>query len=452
MAKTYRPYLPDQILLLPPSLRDWLPDNHLAYFLSDLIDQLDLRAIEGPYEQEERGYPPYHPRMMTKILVYGYCVGVFSSRRLQKRLQEDVAFRVLAAGNEPDFRTISDFRKIHLQALEGLFRQVLRMALELGAMKVGRVAIDGSKLGANASKHKAMSYQRMKEQEKRLREEVRRLLQQAEAMDAAEDAEYGPKNIGDELPAELARREERLQRIREAKRALEERARAEANKQDEDQDADPPVDGQGGKRHERKNTKGKPKLADQYNFTDPQSRIMKGPDGFVQAYNAQIAVEPMLQLIVGQAVTQQENDKKQLLPMIATVQEQAGEKPTTVLADNGYFSEQNLNGAAKLRVEAYIAVGKDKHNQSTPPCPRGPIPRSATLLQRMHRKLQTIAGRAIYARRKVIVEPVFGQIKQGQGFRRFLLRGIQKVQGEWALVCMTHNLLKLHRACCLESK
>jgi transposase len=448
MAKTYRPYLPDQILLLPPSLRDWLPDNHLAYFVSDVIDQLDLSAIEDPYEQEERGYPPYHPRMMTKILVYGYCVGVFSSRRLQKRLQEDVGFRVLAAGNEPDFRTISEFRKIHVKALEGLFRQVLRMALELGAMKLGRVAIDGSKLGANASKHKAMSYQRMKEQEKRLREEVRRLLQHAEAIDAAEDAEYGPENMGDELPAELARREQRLQRIREAKRALEERARAEAD--NEDKDADPPVEGCGGKhRKKNKKVKGKPGATDQYNFTDPQSRIMKGPDGFVQAYNAQIAVEPMLQLIVGQAVTQQENDKKQLLPMIGTVQQQAGQKPTAVLADNGYLSERNLNGAAKLRVEAYVAAGKDKHNQTTPPCPRGPIPRSATVLQRMCRKLQTVAGRAIYARRKTIVEPVFGQIKQRQGFRRFLLRGIQKVQGEWALVCMTHNLLKLHRVCCM---
>jgi transposase len=447
MAKTYRPYLPDQILLLPPSLRDWLPDNHLAYFVSDLIDQLDLSAIEARYEQEERGYPPYHPRMMTKVLVYGYCVGVFSSRRLQKRLQEDVAFRVLAAGNEPDFRTISDFRKLHVKALEGLFRQVLRMALELGAIKMGRVAIDGSKVGANASKHKAMSFQRMKEQEKRLREEVRRLLQQAAAIDAAEDAEYGPDKMGDELPAELARREERLQRIREAKRALEERARAEAD--DHDQDADRPGGGPGGK-HQKKNdkVKGQPKATEQYNFTDPQSRIMKAPDGFLQAYNAQIAVEPMLQLIVGQSVTQQENDKKQLLPMIGTVQEQAGQKPSAVLADNGYCSEHNLNGAAKLGVEAYIAVGKDKHNQITPPCPRGPIPKSATVLERMHRKLQTVAGRAIYGRRKVIVEPVFGQIKQRQGFRRFLLRGIQKVQGEWALVCMTHNLLKLHRVCC----
>jgi transposase len=434
MAKTYRPYLPEQDLLLPPSLRDWLPENHLAYFVGDVIDQLDLKAIEGYYEQEERGYPPYHPRMMTKVLVYGYCVGVFSSRKLEKRLQEDVGFRVLAAGNEPDFRTISEFRRIHLEALEGLFQQVLRMALALGAMKLGRVAIDGSKVKANASKHKAMSYRRMQEDEKRLREEVRRLFQRAEAIDAAEDAEYGPDRRGDELPAELGRREERLRRIREAKRALEERARAEAE-----------AEGQA----EEEAAKAKPETKAQYNFTDPESRIMKGPDGFLQGYNAQMAVEPVLQLIVGQAVTQEANDKKQLLPMLERVKQQCGQKPTAVLADNGYFSEENLRGAAQMRVEAYVAVGKQKHNEIVPPCPRGPIPKKATLLERMRRKLHTVAGRAIYARRKVIVEPVFGQIKQRQGFRQFLLRGIQKVQGEWALVCMTHNLLKLHRACCM---
>jgi transposase len=433
MAKTYRPYLPEQDLLLPPSLRDWLPENHLAYFVSDLIDQLDLRAIEGYYEQEERGYPPYHPRMMTKMLVYGYCVGVFSSRKLEKRLQEDVGFRVLAAGNEPDFRTISDFRKIHVAALEGLFQQVLRMALQLGAMKLGRVAIDGSKVKANASKHKAMSYHRMEEDEKRLRQEVCRLLERAEAIDAAEDAAYGPENRGDELPAELGRREERLRRIREAKRALEERARAEAEAEGKGQEEQAQV---------------KPEAQMQYNFTDPESRIMKGPDTFVQGYNAQISVEPTLQLIVGEAITEQANDKQQLLPMLQRVQEQSGQKPIAVLADNGYFSEANLKGAAKMRIEVYVAVGKQKHSQTVPPCPRGPIPKSATPLERMRRKLRTRAGRAIYARRKAIVEPVFGQIKQRQGFRQFLLRGIQKVRGEWALVCMTHNILKIHRVCC----
>jgi transposase len=432
MAKTYRPYLPEQDLLLPPSLRDWLPENHLAYFVSDIIDQVDLTAIESYYEREERGYPPYHPRMMTKVLVYGYCVGVFSSRRLQKRLQEDVAFRVLAAGNEPDFRTISDFRKLHLGALEGLFQQVLRMALELGAMKLGRVAIDGSKLKGNASKHKAMSYQRMKEQEQRLRAEVRGLLRKAEATDAEEDAQYGRDNLGDDLPAELQRREERLRRILEAKRALEERARAEAGAEGKDKE-------------EQEKVKPAPKT--QYNFTDPESRILKGPDGFLQGYNAQIAVEPVLQLIVGQGVTQEANDKRQLLPMLRKVKEQSGHEPSTVLADNGYLSEENLKGAARMQVDAYVAVGKQKHNQNVPPCPRGPIPKTATLLERMQRKLRTIIGRKIYARRKAIVEPVFGQIKSRQGFRQFLLRGTNQVRGEWALVCMTHNILKLHRAC-----
>src|SRR6266705_1091475 len=282
MAKTYKTYLPEQNLLLPPSLRDWLPEDHLVYCVSDVVDELDLSVIESVYEEEDRGQPPYHPRMMTKILVYGYCVGVFSSRRIQKRLEEDVAFRVLAAGNQPDFRTISDFRKLHLQALEELFQQVLRLVLEMGALKLGRVALDGSKVKANASKHKAMSYGRMEETEKRLREEVQELLEQAETADAEEDARYGRDQRGDELPAELARRETRIQRIHEAKRALEGRAREQAESEDQ-----PPEEA-------------KPDAKAQYNFTDPESRLMKGPDGFVQAYNTQIAVEPNFQFIVGQ--------------------------------------------------------------------------------------------------------------------------------------------------------
>jgi transposase len=436
MAKTYRPYLPNQDLLLAPSLRDWLPEEHLAYFVSDLVDTLDLSAIESYYEKEQRGYPPYHPRMMTKVLVYGYCVGVFSSRRLQKRLQEDIGFRVLAAGNEPDFRTLSDFRKIHLRTLEGLFEQVLRMALELGAMKLGRVAIDGSKVKANASKHKAMSYKRMKEEQKRLKEEVRRLLAEAERTDAEEDARYGRNRSGDELPAELQRREERLKRIREAKRALEERAREEAEAKAAEQSQT---------EEKAKKKKAKPKADDQYNFTDAESRIMKAPDTFVQGYNAQIAVEPVMQLIVGQAVTQQGNDKKQLLPMIARVQEQAGQKPTQVLADSGYTSEASLRAAEEADVDAYLAVAREKHNQPPEACPRGPLPKRASRAERMRRKLQTKTGHAIYTTRKAIVEPVFGQIKQARGFRQFLMRGLEKVQGEWALVCMAHNVLKLHR-------
>src|ERR1035437_5846616 len=225
MSKGYRPYLPDQDLLLPPSLQEWLPEGHLVYFVSDVVDQLDLSAVHAVYGEEKRGQPPYDPRLMIKLLVYGYCTGVFSSRRIQKRLQEDIPFKVLAAGNEPDFRTISDFRKIHIGTLQGLFEQVLEMALEVGAVKVGRVTLDGTKVKANASKHKAMSYGRMKEKQEQLRDEVKQLLEQAEAADAAEDGQYGKNRRGDELPEELQRRESRLRKIKEAKRVVEARAR-----------------------------------------------------------------------------------------------------------------------------------------------------------------------------------------------------------------------------------
>ncbi len=427
MAKTYRPYVPEQDLLLPPSLRDWLPENHLAYFVSDLIDQLDLSAITAVYEDEERGYPPYHPVMLTKVLVYAYCVGVFSSRKIQRRLAEDVAFRVLAAGNAPDFRTISDFRKTHLATLKGFFEQVLRLARELGAPRVGRVALDGSKVKANASKHKAMTYGRMCDKQKQLREEVNHLLAQAEAADLAEDAEYGVDRRGDELPAELQRRETRLKRIREAKRALEARARDEAA-------AGKPA------------ASAKPESKAQYNFTDPESRIMKGPDGFVQAYNVQVAVDEQ-QLIVGQAVTQETNDKQQLMPMIATIAQQSGDTPTALLADAGYCSDENLAAIADTTIDAYISTRKQTHGERPGPCPRGPLPKTATRVDRMSRKLHTQAGAAVYAARKAIVEPVIGQIKQARGFRQFLLRGFEQVQGEWSLVCTTHNILKLYRLC-----
>ena len=429
MAKTFRSYLPEQDFLLPPSLRDWLPENHLAYFVSDLVDALDLSAIVGPYHEEERGQPPYHPIMMTKVLVYAYCVGVFSSRKIERRLSEDVAFRVLAAGNQPDFRTIADFRKIHLAALHGLFVQVLQLARAAGVLQVGRVAIDGSKVQASASKHKAMSYRRMQERETALAQEVHHLLTQAEATDAQEDAAHGRAHRGDDLPAELQRRETRLRRIREAKRALEERAKQEA---------------------EAKPTAGEPAKPDekaQYNFTDPESRIMKGPDGFVQAYNAQVAVEGVCQLIVGQAVTQEVNDKRQLQPMIAAVMAQSGEAPRQVLADSGYCSEDNLRYTGGTEIDAYIATGRIKHSDPDRRCPRGPLPKDATLTDRMRRKLQTKRGQAIYRLRKTIVEPVFGQIKYARGFRQFLLRGLRKIQAEWALVCVGHNILKLYGLC-----
>jgi transposase len=434
MGKSYRPYHPDEELLLPPSLREWLPEDHLAYFISDMGDNLDLSAMDAVYGSERRGQPPYDPLMMTKLLLYGYCVGVFSSRRIEKRLVEDIAFRILAAGNQPNFRTISDFRKIHLKTLSGLFEQVLTIALEAGALKLGRVALDGTKIKANASKHKAMSYDRMGEKEKQIRSEVKQLLDRAEAADAEEDERHGKDQRGDELPEELQRRESRLKKIREAKRALEARAREKA------------AEGNGPK-------EGKPKAKDQHNFTDPESRIMKGADGFVQAYNAQAVVEPVLQLIVGQAVTNVTNDKQQLIPMVETMERQSGQRPQEVLADSGNCSEHNLerldadeNPAA--RITGYVATERQKHDEYRQACPRGPLPEDASRVERMKRRLQTKAGKPIYAARKTIVEPVFGQIKHARGFREFLMRGIEKVSGEWALVCLTHNILKLHRVWC----
>ena len=431
MGKPYRSYLPEQDLLLPPSLRDWLPDSHLVYFVSDVVDQLDLSAIEKVYEKEWRGQPPYHPRLMVKLLVYGYCLGVRSSRKIAQRLVEDVPFRVLAAGNQPDFR------KIHLEALEQLFQQVLRLALEAGALKLGRVALDGTKMKANASKHKAMSWGRMKQAERQIAAEVKQMLAEAEQADAAEDALHGPDKSGQELPEELQRRKTRLEKIRQAQKALQQRAREKAAAQDQ---APEEV------------RKAKPRDKDQYNFSDPESRIMKGGDGFLQGYNAQAAVEGVCQLIVGQTVTQAANDKEQLTPLLQAVEQQAGQRPAEVLADSGYCSEQNLEALESAaepekQIEAYIATRKDQHGQRRPPAKRGPLRRAATRVERMKRKLQTRAGAKVYAQRKWIVEPVFGQIKQGRGMRGFLFRGLEKVRGEWALICLTHNILKMHTLC-----
>jgi transposase len=435
MAKGYRTYLPEQDLLLPASLREWLAEDHLVYFVSDVVDQLDLSSMYAVYEKEERGQPPYDPRLMTKLLVYGYCIGVFSSRRIQKRLREDIPFKVLSAGNEPDFRTISDFRKIHIETLQGLFEQVLSMALECGAIQLGRVSLDGTKLKANASKHKAMSYGRMKEKQEQLKAEVKQLLDQAAAADETEDRQYGGRR-GDELPEELRRRETRLAKIKEAKKAVEQRARDKAAEE--------------GKSAEEAK-RAKPDDKDQYNFTDPESRMMKGSDGFVQGYNAQAAVEPKLLLIVGQTVTEATNDKKQLIPMVELIEQQSGQRPEAILADNGYCSEQNLErleSADELerRIEGFIATGKQKHGEHRLPAKRGPLPKGATRVDRMKRKLKTKVGKAVYAARKCVVEPVFGQIKQARGFRQFLLRGKEKVKGEWALLCLTHNILRLHAA------
>jgi len=435
MPKGYRTYLPEQDLLLPPSLRQWLPENHLVYFVSDVVDQLDLSAMHAVYEKEKRGQPPYDPRLMTKLLVYGYCTGVFSSRRIQKRLHEDIPFKVLAAGNEPDFRTISDFRKIHIETLQSLFEQVLAMALECGAIKLGRVSLDGTKLKANASKHKAMSYGRMKEKQQQLKQEVKQLLEQAESADQEENRQYGGQR-GDELPEELQRRETRLAKIQQAKKVVEQRARDKAAEE-----------GKSAPEAQRAT----PDDQDQYNFTDPESRIMKGSDGFVQGYNAQAAVEPELLLIVGQSVTEAANDKKQLKPMAELIEQQSGQRPEAILADNGYCSEENLEhlesaDEPERKIEGFIATGKQKHGEHRLAAKRGPLPKGATKVDRMKRKLQTKVGKAVYATRKCVVEPVFGQIKQARGFRQFLLRGKEKVRGEWALLCLTHNVLRLHAA------
>jgi len=434
VGKTYRAYQPEQALLLPPDLRDWVRAEHLVWFVSDLVDTLELTAIEAYYEAETRGQPPYHPRLMVKLLVYGYCQGVRSSRKIAQRLDEDVAFRALAAGNRPDFRTISDFRKIHLKALEGLFEQVLRLALESGALQLGRVALDGTKMKANASKHKAMSWKRMLETEKRLRREAREILAAAEQADDADDARWGDKR-GDELPEELARRKSRLARIGEAKKALTARARersAEAGEPEEEA------------------RKARPRDKDQYNFTDPESRIMKAGGGFEQSYNAQAAVEPDGQLIVGQTLTNEANDKRQLQPLVESVERQAGRRPTEVLADSGYCSERNLEyleseDEPDKAVKAWVAVAKTKRQAEPEAPPRGRPPAGLTRVERMRRKLRTKAGKKVYARRKAIVEPVFGQIKQARGIRQFLLRGLEQARGEWALICTTHNILKLHR-------
>jgi len=430
VGKTYRPYQPEQALLLPPNLRDWLPEGHLAYFVCDLVDELDLSAIEAHYEAEKRGQPPYHPRLMVKLLVYGYCVGVRSSRKIAQRLDEDVAFRALAADNRPDFRTLSDFRKIHLEALSALFEQVLRLALEAGAMKLGRVALDGTKLKANASKHKAMSWKRMNETEQRLRREVEEILAEAGQVDEAEDARWGEAR-GDELPAELARRQSRLERIREAKEALRQRARERAEAAGEAAEPAQPED------------------KDQYNFSDPESRIMKAADGFAQAYNAQAAVEPATQIIVGQTLTNEANDKKQLQPLVEAIEQQSGQRPSAVLADSGYCSEKNLEYLASEQqpekaIAAWVATGRTKRGEAPGKAPRGRPPAGLTRAQKMRRKLLTKAGRKIYGQRKAIVEPVFGQIKQARGIRQFLLRGLEKARGEWGLICLTHNVLKMH--------
>lgn len=446
-TRTFRPYEPDQMYLMPPSLREWLSEGHLAYFVMDVVNSLDLSKIMEKYGGSARGTVPYDPRMMVSALVYGYCVGVSSSRKIERKMDEDVAFRVIGAGEHPDFRTISDFRKDHLEALKGLFVQVLKLCEKAGLVKLGRVALDGTKMNANASKHKAMSYERMTKEESRLKEEVEKLLREAEETDEREDAEYGRDKRGDELPAELAFRESRLKKIGEAKEALEREARdaALAKRQEmEERELQ-------GSRRDRKpsDPDPHPDPKSQKNFTDAESRIMPSSSdkgSFVQGYNCQAAVDGDHQVIVAEDVTQQTNDKQQAVPMLEQVEENTGKNPRKALMDAGYFSEDNIKEGADLAGELFIPPDRQKHGKQAPAAPRGRIPESLSVADRMRRKLRTKLGRSVYAERKKIVEPVFGQIKQARGFRQFLLRGLKKVKGEWSLICATHNLLKLWRA------
>ena len=449
MGKTYRSWSPNQQYLLPPSVQDWLPGNDLVYFLLDTVKELDISAIIRVYEQETRGFPPFHPRMMVALLLYSYCRGIFSSRKIMHACQERLSFKVIVGDDIPNFRTISDFRKLHLAKLQQLFVQVLQLCSEAGLVKLGHIALDGTKVKANASRHKAMSYGRMKQEEKRLTEEIKQLLERAESIDEQEDAAYGVDRRGDELPEELSRRQSRLKRIQEAKKALEAKARAaalETRKQREEQDAhnaDKPKRGR-----KRKAVSEVPADNKQYNFTDPESSIMKANNkGWDQCGNAQAAVDSKNQIIVACDVTNESNDKQQFVPLIEQAEENIGDDKTitSVSADSGYFSETNMQFAEDRKIDPYIATNRIKHSDPVIKSPRGRPPQDLTAPQKMARKLRTKKGRETYSKRKCIVEPVFGQIKRARGFIQFSLRGLEKMRGEWALVCLTHNLLKLFR-------
>lgn len=468
LMRTFKPYDLDQPYLLPPDLRSWLSEGHLALFVSDIVDALDLSAILDEYERGDgRGYPPYHPVMMVKLLVYGYCTGKTSSRKIEKATWEDVAYRVLSGNQQPDHDSIADFRQRHLKALAGLFVQVLKLCREAGLVKLGHVSVDGSKVKANASRHKAMSYQRMSETEARLVAEVEALLAEAEAIDKAEDAQYGKGKRGDELPDELKRRDTRLKKIREAKAALEAEAKEKAEAAAEE------ARNRIAERERQESETGKkiggvpPRIPDpetaapspkaQKNFTDPESRIMLdgATKSFQQSFNAQIVVDSTSQIIVAAAVTQDAVDNGQLVPLLVSVGTNIGLLPAVATADNGYFSEAAITDKRLAGIDLYVAAGRER--KAAPPLassdpgdiaatqPQSKVP-PPTVIQQMREKLATETGKATYKLRKSVVEPVFGQIKEGRGFRRFSFRGLAKVTAEWDLVALTHNLLKLFRS------
>lgn len=422
---------PNQAFLLPPSPRDWLPEGHLAWFILDAVAQLDLDPILDSYRMSGKGELPYPPRVMLRLLVYGYCTGVFSSRKIAAQIEDSIAFRVLASGLQPSHRTICRFREEHLDSFQKLFVQVVQVAAEAGLVKMGTLAIDGSKVKANASKHKAMSYERMLIEEKRLRTEIARLTRAAQKQDAIDDAEFGEDFRGDELPEELSRRKERLQKIKAAKARLEARKAAEAEAKRSDED-DPPEGGE-----TPAAAKPRPKPKDQENFTDPDSRIMlNGSKAFEQSYNAQIAVDEAQQIIVAADVSQCASDVDQLVPMVNAAYENMDRLPDRVLADAGYKSEDNFAVMTDLGIDAYVSLGREGKAQPKPA-------QHNTQSLAMRKKVATKRGRQRYRKRKWIVEPVFGWVKRVLGFRSFSLRGHKKVVGEWALVCMATNLRRM---------
>ena len=446
MGKTFRSYDMNQRLLLPPDLREWLRPDHLALYVSDVVDSLDLSGILKVYEEGDgRGRPPYHPAMMVKLLIYGYCTGKMSSRKLEQATHDDVPFRVLSCNQQPDHDSIAGFRKRHLPELGQLFVQVLQLCERAGLVKLGHVAIDGTKIKANASKYQSLSYARMKNEEQELAAEVERLLDEAQRIDEEEDELYGPGKRGDELPEELRNPETRLARIRSLIAELEAEAKAAAEQKRAEKEK-PAAE-------RRRNWRPKfevseageilPLAKSQRNLTDPDSRLMK--DGasktFHQAYNTQVGVDSQAQIIVAAKVTQSGADQEQLIPVLREVEKNLGRMPERVSADAGYYSKAALTHEAVSSVDLHVPP-----NQPQPVNWEQTLPEDATIQERMWHKLGSTAGREVFSKRKVIVEPVFAQLKHIRGFRQFLLRGLQQVEAEWLLVCMTHNLLKMFRA------
>lgn len=442
MSKDFRPWKIDEAQLLPPSVQDYVPPDHVSRLIVALVrEELDLSAIAGSYASA-LGQPPFDPRMMTALLLHAYASGLYSSRRIAKATVERADFMMIVAGDPPDFRTISEFRRRHLQALAALFVQVLQLAEQAGLVKLGHVALDGTKIKANASKHKAMSYERMKKREAELAAEVDRWLRAAEAADAEEDKRHGSRR-GDEMPDWVADKQKRLAKIRAAKAELEAEAKAAAEAEARrGAEADERRKAQGRKKSGRTPAppKTEPDGKTQRNFTDPESRVLLTKDGYIQGYNAQAAVDAKAQIIVAHGLTPSMSDQHQLVPLMEGIKNNLGRNPKEASADAGYCSEANFAALVEREVSAYVATGRAKH------AAQGKRKISGPLTKAMRDKLKRAGWRSRYRLRKQIVEPVFGQIKQARGFRQFLLRGIEKVKAEWALICTAHNLTKLARA------